>query len=174
VISSIPLYEDVTIGIPLGCSLSPLMGALYLKPVDAAMADTGLFKTRLKDDWVLLAPTRWKFLTSIRRVNEALAELKVEQHPDKTFIGRISRGFDFLGYRFTSAGLVGLARPSVERFVERATQLYERGADVAGASTGASVERQNMRKPAGSGERWRNAESPAGRSNARNGRTANP
>jgi hypothetical protein len=35
-------------------------------------------------------------------VNRALAELKVQQHPDKTFVGRISRGFDFLGYRGVS------------------------------------------------------------------------
>ncbi len=52
------LYEDVTVGIPLGCSLSPLMGALYLKPVDDAMAETGLFYARFMDDWVVLAPTR--------------------------------------------------------------------------------------------------------------------
>ena len=30
-------YEDVTVGIGLGCPLSPLMGALYLTPVDDAM-----------------------------------------------------------------------------------------------------------------------------------------
>ena len=40
------LYEDVTVGIPQGCPLSPLMGALYLKPVDEAMAEAGLFYAR--------------------------------------------------------------------------------------------------------------------------------
>ncbi|MFI5453890.1 MAG: hypothetical protein ACHRXM_00400 [Isosphaerales bacterium] len=50
------------------------------------------------DDWVILAPTRWKLRAAIRLVNQTLAELKVEQHPDKPFIGRVSRGFDFLGY----------------------------------------------------------------------------
>jgi len=50
-------------------------------------------------------PTRWKLRAAIRLVNQTLAELHVEQHPDKTFIGRISRGFDFLGYAFTPAGL---------------------------------------------------------------------
>jgi len=123
------LYEDVTLGIPLGCPLSPLMGALYLKPIDDAMAETGLFYARFMDDWVVLAPTRWKLRAAIRAVNETLESLKVEQHPDKTFVGRISRGFDFLGYRFTSAGLVGVARQSVERFVERVNWLYEQGAD---------------------------------------------
>jgi len=82
------------------------------------------------DDWVVLAPTRWKLRKVIRVVNETLAELKVEQHPDKTLIGRVSHGFDFLGYRFGSEGLIGVARPTIERFVERATRLYEQGADV--------------------------------------------
>jgi len=78
---------------------------------------------------VVLAPTRWKLRGAIRIVNQKLATLEVAQHPDKTFIGRISRGFDFLGYRFQSRGLIGASRQTVERFVERATQLYERGAD---------------------------------------------
>jgi len=30
--------------------------------------------------------------------SETLGELRVEQHPDKTFIGWINRGFAFLGY----------------------------------------------------------------------------
>ncbi len=37
-------------------------------------------------------------------VIEAVAELKLEQHPDKTFIGRVSRGFDFPGYLLTPRG----------------------------------------------------------------------
>ena len=68
------------------------------------MAATGLFYARFMDDWVVLAPTRWKLRAAVRCVNQTLAELKVQQHPDKTFVGRISRGFDFLGYRFSAAG----------------------------------------------------------------------
>ncbi len=62
-------------------------------------------------------------------MNETLAELKLQQHPDKTFIGRVSRGFDFLGYLFTPAGLE-VAPRAVERCVERVSQLYERGANL--------------------------------------------
>jgi hypothetical protein len=51
----------------------------------------------------------------------------MEQHPDKTFVGRISRGFDFLGYRISPAGLIGLARQSVQQTVERINRLYEQG-----------------------------------------------
>jgi len=72
---------------------------------------------------------RWKLRGAIRLVNETLAELHVEQHPDKTFIGRISRGFDFLGYAFTPAGLE-VASQTVERCVQLLSQLYEQGVDM--------------------------------------------
>ena len=123
------LYEDVERGISLGCPLSPLMGALYLKLLDERVEETGLPYARFMDDWVIFAPTRWKLREAIRLVNQTLAELKVEQHPDKTFIGRISRGFDFLGYAFTPAGLE-VAPRAVERCVERVSQLYEQGVDL--------------------------------------------
>jgi RNA-directed DNA polymerase len=123
------LYEDVARGLSLGCPLSPLMGAFYLKLLDERMELTGLPYARFMDDWVILAPTRWKLRAAIRLVNETLAELKVEQHPDKTFIGRISRGFDFLGYMFSPTGLE-VAPRAVEHCVERMSQLYERGADM--------------------------------------------
>ncbi len=35
----------------------------------------------------------------------SIIELKLEKHPDKTFIGRIEKGFDFLGYHFSPEGL---------------------------------------------------------------------
>ncbi len=85
------------------------MGVLYLKPIDAAMAESGLFYARFMDDWAVMAPTRRKLRAAIRTVNETLAALKVEQHPDKTFVGRISPGFDFLGYRFATTGLIETA-----------------------------------------------------------------
>ena len=58
-------------------------------------------------------------------VNELLGGLRLEKHPDKTFIGRIERGFDFLGYHFNRTGLT-VARATIEKFVERAARLYER------------------------------------------------
>ena len=47
----------------------------------------------------------------------------------KTFIGRISRGFDFLGYAFKPERL-DAAPQAIERCIQRASQLYERGADL--------------------------------------------
>ncbi|MCP4107624.1 MAG: reverse transcriptase [Desulfobacteraceae bacterium] len=122
-------YRDVNRGIPLGSPVSPLLGALFLKPLDDLMSECGLFYARFMDDWVILAPTRWRLRGAVRLVNEILDVLKLDKHPDKTFIGRISRGFDFLGYQFSSCGLVGVAVKTVERFAERVSRLYEQGAD---------------------------------------------
>ena len=52
----------------------------------------------------------------------------VEKHPDKTFIGRIDKGFDLLGYSFEPKGL-SIASKTLANFLE-VSQLYEQGADV--------------------------------------------
>lgn len=51
------------------------------------MAASGLFNARFKDDWVVLAPTRWKLRKAIAIVNQMLAELRGVQHTNKTFTG---------------------------------------------------------------------------------------
>ena len=53
-----------------------------------------------------------------------LEPLSLEKHPDKTFIGRIERGFDFLGYHFSPAGLT-MAKQTIANFIEKASRLYE-------------------------------------------------
>ncbi len=60
----------------------------------------------------------------MRAVNEVLGSLGLDKHPDKTFVGRIEKGFDFLGYHFSRTGLT-VAKATIERFVERASRLYE-------------------------------------------------
>lgn len=57
-------------------------------------------------------------------LNQTLAELKLEKHPDKTYIGKIEKGFDFLGYHFSPDGL-SIAEKTIETFFDRATRLYE-------------------------------------------------
>jgi len=44
------IYRDISLGISLGCPLSPLMGALYLKPLDDKMAEMGCFYVRYMDN----------------------------------------------------------------------------------------------------------------------------
>ena len=58
------------------------------------MARSGQFYMRFMDDILVLAPTRWRLR---KAVNEVLGSLCLLKHPDKTFVGRTERGFDFLG-----------------------------------------------------------------------------
>ncbi|MGA8233488.1 MAG: reverse transcriptase domain-containing protein [Candidatus Acidiferrales bacterium] len=122
------LYTTVTRAITLSCPLSPLMAALYLEPLDRRLETAGLTYARFMDDWVILAPTRWSLRRAVPMVNETLRELRVEQHPDKAFIGRIERGFTFLEYWITKQGVTGVAPSAWKAFRVRVARLYERDA----------------------------------------------
>jgi hypothetical protein len=88
------------------------------------MASTGLFYVRFMDDILVLAPTRWKLRRSVATMNQVFATLRLEQHPDKTFIGKIARGFDFLGYHFSPQGLA-IAEATLASFIDRTARLLE-------------------------------------------------
>ncbi len=77
----------------------------YLMELDRKMEKLDAKYFRYMDDILILAPTRWKLKKAIRVLNQTFNELRLEQHPDKTLIGRTERGFDFLGYHFELEGL---------------------------------------------------------------------
>ncbi len=110
------LFWEYECGISLGCPLSPLIGAFFLKALDERMGKLGLCYVRFMDDIVVLAPSRWRLRRAVQMLNQVLASLHLEKHPDKTFIGRIERGFDFLGYHFHPDG-VSVAKKTVENFL---------------------------------------------------------
>jgi hypothetical protein len=89
------------------------------------MTETGLFYIRFMDDILVLAPTRWKLRRAIAVVNHILGALRLQKHPAKTFIGRIGREFDFLGYHF-SRGAIGLGQQTLQYHASRLHRLYER------------------------------------------------
>ena len=97
-------------GISRGCSLSPLIGALFLNSLDERFENRDLFYLRYMDDILVLAPTRWKLRSAVKAVRQALSALDLTIHPDKTFVGRIERGFSWLGCWVTSEGLVPLKK----------------------------------------------------------------
>ncbi len=84
--------------------------------MDQELSKLGLFSVRFMDDIVILAPTRWKLRAAVKALNQGLGALRLAKHPGKTFIGRIEKGFDFLGYHFSPQGLTP-ARQSMENFL---------------------------------------------------------
>jgi len=123
-------YKLITEGISKGCSLSPLMGALILKSLDAAVNKFGFAYTRYMDDWVILVKTRGELRKIVKKMHEVMHKLKFKLAVDKTYIGKISNGIDFLGYRLSNEGIIGLARKTKENFINKTLKLYEQGADI--------------------------------------------
>jgi len=118
------LYEEFKRGISRGLSLSPLLGVFYLLDLDKRLEKRDIKYFRYMDDVLIFAPTRWKLRKAIWMLNQTFNELKLEKHPDKTQIGRIEKGFDFLGYHFSSEGL-SVAEKTIKKFLARAVRLYE-------------------------------------------------
>jgi RNA-directed DNA polymerase len=118
-------FKSIHCGISRGCPLSPVIAAYYLKGLDEQMeGDPRYFYRRYMDDVIILAKTCWHLRKAVRTVNQHFHQLKVEQAPDKTFIGKISRGWDFLGYYFDGKQLT-VAAKTVEKHVLHYRQLYE-------------------------------------------------
>lgn len=111
-------------GISSGCPLSPLIGSFFLYELDQIMEQEALFYRRFMDDIIVLTPTRWKLRKAIRDINLVFQGLGLNQHPDKTFIGKIEKGFDFLGYQFGDGKLRVSARTQ-QNHLRRYARLYE-------------------------------------------------
>ncbi|MCX9039025.1 reverse transcriptase domain-containing protein [Citrobacter portucalensis] len=102
-------------GICRGASLSPLPGASFLWPVDNYFAaDSQMIYARYMEDFIFLSKTRW----FVRRAWSALWSFFESYgfacHPDKTQVGRVSSGFDWLGLWFTGEGATGPAPRALE------------------------------------------------------------
>jgi RNA-directed DNA polymerase len=76
------------------------------------------------DDILILTKTRWQNRKAVKALNQILNQLKVEKHLDKTYIGKIENGFNFLGYHFNGNQLA-VAAKTVEKHVLHYRQLYE-------------------------------------------------
>ena len=78
-----------------GGSLSPILGGLYLNPLDQIMGqDKRLVYVRYMDDFVVLAKTRWHLKKAIAQIHRVTGDLKLRLHRKiKSFIGRTDKGY---------------------------------------------------------------------------------
>ena len=118
------LYHDITQGLARGNPLSSFLGALYLKALGVRLKGMGMYYLRYMDDILLLTRTHGQLRWAARVLNQQLKDLHLEKHPDKTFIGRIERGFDFLGYAF-SGGALRQAQQTLQLHAVRRLRCYE-------------------------------------------------
>jgi len=113
-------------GISRGSSLSPLLGAFHLYVVDAYFAEQpNLYYSRYMDDFLIITTTRWHLRKAIKKLNQFFNQFSFVQHPDKTVIGKIDNGFDWMGFQFSRQGIVAIAPRSMDKLIIKLAQLYE-------------------------------------------------
>jgi RNA-directed DNA polymerase len=113
-------------GIARGSALSPLLGAFHLYALDCKMAaNPHINYVRYMDDFLIFARTRWHLRKAVKHLNHALASFGFEQHPDKTFIGHVDKGFDWMGFWFTHEGCTTVAPRALANHARKCLRLYE-------------------------------------------------
>lgn len=103
------IYHTTT-GTPQGGVLSPLLANLYLNELDKVWAqkdyanrykqDSHLI--RYADDLVVLCPTEKIAKSLYKEIETILTNLELKLNQEKSRIVHIRKGFDFLGFHFTS------------------------------------------------------------------------
>ncbi len=121
-------YYHFKQGIAMGCPLSPLMAALYMKPLDDAMSKHGAY-VRFMDICAIMVKPKHQLRRIIKLTHEILNQIKLKMHPDKTFIGCIKKGFDFLGVHFGDTPKI--SNTSLENHQTKIAQRYAQGASAA-------------------------------------------
>ena len=77
------------------------------------------------DDFVILTKTCRQLRTEVCRLHTELAALGLRVHEKKRFIGRITTGFELLGYTLHPLRRLRPSAESVRRLKERTRRLYE-------------------------------------------------
>ncbi|MFQ0829260.1 reverse transcriptase domain-containing protein [Serratia fonticola] len=112
-------------GICRGSALSPLIGGSLLRHVDCYFATREeMFYARYMDDFIFFTKKRWHLRKAIKRLHEFFDVGGFETHPDKTQLGRIEHGFDWLGLWYAPEG-PRIAPRAIENHRERIARLYE-------------------------------------------------
>jgi len=96
----------VTIGVPQGESLSPLLANVYLDPLDRHLEKSGLRFVRYADDIIILTSSRESAARALETMEAFLLDhLRLELKPAKTNFVAVSDGFDFLGFHITDSDM---------------------------------------------------------------------
>ena len=77
------------------------------------------------DDWVIMTRTRGLVRRIVKKMHKIMMGLRFKLAKDKTYIGKISNGFNFLGYRFDGKRITCLPTETIRGLINKTTMLYE-------------------------------------------------
>ena len=104
--------QPVSLGVPQGSPLSPLLSNLYLDHLDEALLDEGHALVRYADDFIILAKNRDRAEAAVELTAQILQDLELRLNPLKTRVVNFDTGFQFLGWNFVRSLAVPASRPS--------------------------------------------------------------
>jgi RNA-directed DNA polymerase len=110
-------WREAEEGTPQGGVISPLLGNVYLDPLDWQMSGSGFEMARYADDMVVMCRSHEEAVAALARLADWMAQAGLTLHPDKTRVVDMTEAgshFDFLGYRFKRSKrgrLLKLVRP---------------------------------------------------------------
>lgn len=90
----------VTLGVPQGSPLSPLLSNLYLDHLDDALLDDKLALVRYADDFIILTKSQERAQAAVELTAAVLQDLELKLNPLKTRVVNFDTGFEFLGWNF--------------------------------------------------------------------------
>ncbi len=93
-------YKNADHGIALRGPLSQFFSGIYLKPLDDAFNEMDVTYLRYQDDVLILCQTQRQLKRCKRHMMAILKERRLSLSRKKTRIGRIDRGFHFLGIHY--------------------------------------------------------------------------
>ena len=111
-----------TKGTPQGGVISPLLANIVLDYLDWKLDAMGYKFVRYADDIVILCKTKHQAENALILTQSILGDLGLECSPEKTKIGRVSEGFQFLGFDVNSR-TVGIREKSREKFERKIDEL---------------------------------------------------
>ena len=113
-------------GISRANALSPCLAALHLYELDKLWdKHPSLWYVRYMDDIVILSTGRWHLRKAVKTLKAWLSRYGFQVHPEKTFIGRVSKGFDWMGAWISATGIEKIAPRTVSNHHNVLHRLYE-------------------------------------------------
>lgn len=98
-------------GLPQGSPLSPLLANLFLDRADEALSGRDMKLVRYADDFVILSRSRAGADAARDQARNALSEIGLSLHPEKTRVVSFAKGFRFLGHLFVRSMILKTADP---------------------------------------------------------------